>query len=187
MAAKNLKTIAIPGVLGFVMAMILFEIQTPEATNSVPERTVRESSTDMQHHFRTIDGDAMDTQLAHFQTSDFYRTIIDNNLFRPLGWRPPRPREPYRLLGTIMPKNADALPNAIIQATAGNKTYIVPIGDKLDTDTTLTDIQPKQVTLSTKGKHRTLRLFDQRVATVEWEEILPKLLGQSPVFTDTTI
>ena len=31
--------------------------------------------------------------------SDFYRTIIDNNLFRPLGWTPPRPIEPYRLIG----------------------------------------------------------------------------------------
>ena len=30
----------------------------------------------------------------------YYRTIIDNNLFRPLGWTLPRPIEPYCLLGT---------------------------------------------------------------------------------------
>ena len=36
-----------------------------------------------------------------FEISEtYYRTIIDNNLFRPLGYRtPPRPIEPYRLLG----------------------------------------------------------------------------------------
>lgn len=94
--------------------------------------------------------------------SEFYKTIIDNNLFRPLGWRPPRPKERYRLLGTIMPKNADALPNAIIQATTGNKTYIISTGEKLDIDTILTDIQQKQVTLSSKGEHRTLRLSTSR-------------------------
>ena len=34
----------------------------------------------------------------------FYQTIIYNNLFRPLGYlMPPRSKEPYRLLGTILP------------------------------------------------------------------------------------
>jgi len=28
-----------------------------------------------------------------------------------LGWRPPRPREPHPLLGTILPKDTDAPPN----------------------------------------------------------------------------
>lgn len=31
----------------------------------------------------------------------YYRTIIENNLFRPLGWTPPRPVEPYRLIGAL--------------------------------------------------------------------------------------
>ena len=114
-----------------------------------------------------------------FQKSDFYRTIIDNNLFRPLGWRPPRPREPYRLIGTILPTDGD--PQAILQATSGKKLHIISTSEKLDADTTLTAIEQQQVTLSTKGKHRTPPPFDQRVAAVESEEILPKLLGQSPV------
>ncbi|MYG08137.1 hypothetical protein F4167_16285 [Candidatus Poribacteria bacterium] len=49
---------------------------------------------------------------AHFQSStfqppqsDFYRTIIDNNLFRPLGWTRPVPPPAHRLLGTIVPKD----------------------------------------------------------------------------------
>ena len=90
--------------------------------------------------------------------SEFYRTIIDNNLFRPLGWTPPRPQEPYRLMGTILPRSANRPPQAILQATAGNKTHIVTTGDKLDAETKVIDIQPKQVTLSTNGQSRTLHL-----------------------------
>ncbi|MDE0014549.1 MAG: hypothetical protein OXU51_00060 [Candidatus Poribacteria bacterium] len=37
----------------------------------------------------------------------YYRTIIDNNLFRPLGWTPPQPIEPYRLLGTKLARDAN--------------------------------------------------------------------------------
>ena len=40
---------------------------------------------------------------AVFDAEALKRTIIDNNLFRPLGWTPPRPKEPYRLLGTLLP------------------------------------------------------------------------------------
>ena len=88
----------------------------------------------------------------------FYRTIIDNNLFRPLGWRPPRPVEPYRLLGTILPRRANTPPKAIIQTTAGNKTYIVSIGETLDASTEVVSIESKSVVLQTNGQKRTLRL-----------------------------
>ena len=91
--------------------------------------------------------------------SEFYRTIIDNNLFRPLGWTPPRPVEPYQLLGTILPTNEKIPPQAIIQiSTAGNKTHIVSIGDTLDADTKIVDIQPKQVVLDRAGQQTTLKL-----------------------------
>lgn len=40
------------------------------------------------------------TPQSVFDSEADYSTIIDNPLFRPLGWRPPRPIEPYRLLGT---------------------------------------------------------------------------------------
>lgn len=96
--------------------------------------------------------------LAHFQKTDFYRTIIDNNLFRPLGWTPPRPEEPYRLLGTIIPTDAKTPSKAIIQNTVRNQTYIVTIGDTLDTETHVTDIQTKHITLKKNGQQRQLTL-----------------------------
>ena len=88
----------------------------------------------------------------------YYRTIIDNNLFRPLGWTPPRPIEPYRLLGTKLATDANTPPQAIIQTTAGQQTYIVSIGDKIDPSTEVVLIEGKQVTLSRNGQQRTLRL-----------------------------
>ena len=97
--------------------------------------------------------------LTDFQNTEFYRTLIDNNLFRPLGWTPPRPIEPYSLIGTIIPRDRNTVsPQAIIQATAANKTHIVTIGEKLDANTKVTDIQPKQVTLEKAGVQQTLTL-----------------------------
>ena len=97
-------------------------------------------------------------RLRAFQKTDFYRTIVDNNLFRPLGWRPPRPREPYRLLGTLIPTDANTPKQAILQRTTSERIATVSIGEALDSDTTVTDIQSKQVTLETNGKQRTLHL-----------------------------
>ena len=97
------------------------------------------------------------SQTDDFQDSDLYRTIIDNNLFRPLGWTPPRPREPYRLIGTIIPTDGITDAQAILQTTRGNTTYTVTQGDTLDVDTTVIDIQAKQVTLEKAGQQRTLK------------------------------
>lgn len=93
-----------------------------------------------------------------FDFSSFKRTIIDNNLFRPLGWTPPRPIEPYRLIGTLLPTDDRTPPKAIIESTAGHQTYIVTTGSKLDASTEVVSIEGKQVTLETEGQQRTLRL-----------------------------
>ena len=93
-----------------------------------------------------------------FDSASYYRTIIDNNLFRPLGWTPPRPIEPYRLIGTILPRSTNRPPTAIIQTTTGKERYIVSIGDRLDAETEVISIEGKAVTLSTNGQQRTLHL-----------------------------
>ena len=93
-----------------------------------------------------------------FDTEAFYQTIIDNNLFRPLGWTPPRPIEPYRLIGTLLPRGANTPPQAIIQTTTGEQTYIVSLGEKIDASTEVVSIEGKQVTLLSNGQQRTLLL-----------------------------
>ena len=96
--------------------------------------------------------------LTDFQDTDFYRTIINNNIFRPLGWRPPRPVEPYRLIGTLLPRAANTPPKAVIESTAGKRTYIVWIGENIDADTEVISIESKSVVLETGGEPRTLHL-----------------------------
>lgn len=96
--------------------------------------------------------------LQDFQASEFYRTIVDNNLFRPLGWRPKVSGPAYRLIGTIVPTDVKTDTRAIIQTTAGNKTYIVTIGDLIAPNTTVIDIKNKHVTLNKVGKRTTLKL-----------------------------
>ena len=112
------------------------------------------------HQKRTTVSESKSTQEPSetFQETEFYRVIIDNNLFRPLGWRPPRPRETYRLLGTILPTDANIPKQVILEKNPVGRIYTVTIGETLDTDITVTDIQPKQVTLEKAGVRRTLHL-----------------------------
>lgn len=146
----------------FILLGIVFVVRFPSPSLPIPEPApVKETP----HSSPRLGKQPHILSRAPFQSSnlppaqpDFYRTIIDNNLFRPLGWTPSRPIEPYRLLGTMVPKDGKIPPQAIIQAAAGNKTHIVSIGDTLDADTKIVDIQPKQVTLDSKGQRRILKL-----------------------------
>ncbi len=149
MLTKTIVFISIGGLLvWFLLTQGTSEPRRKE--NRVPQK--QGIADRYQRRHRTPD------TLTDFQNTDFYQTIINNNIFHPLGWTPPVPREPYRLIGTILPRSANTPPKAIIQTTAGEKTYIVSIGEKIDASTEVVDIQPKQVTISTDGKQRTLKL-----------------------------
>ena len=161
MSTKPLKTIVFIS-LGMLVALIFGVFGARRVQTAALTQPQYETLTDTTHPvsprvFRKSLSTPQDS-LSDFQKSDFYRTIVDNNLFRPLGWRPARPREPYRLLGTLLPSDGETPPQAILQSATARTTYTVRIGDTLDKATTVTDIQPKQVTLKTNGKHRTLRL-----------------------------
>ena len=89
------------------------------------------------------------------ENAAFYTVIIDNNLFRPLGWTPPNNTPAYSLVGTAI--DADGV---IAQATLlekrSNRYYFVTIGEKLG-DITVKDIQAKQVVLEKDGEPITLK------------------------------
>ena len=135
----------------FVLLLIVVVVRFLASAPAIPE-PVKERAAETQP--RRVQR----TPPEVFDAETYYRTIIDNNLFRPLGWRPPRPREPYRLIGTVLATDADTPPQAIIQTTAGEKTYIVSTGENLDASTRLVSIESKAVRLSTNGKQRTLKL-----------------------------
>lgn len=88
--------------------------------------------------------------------NDFYQIIIDNNLFRPLGWRPPAKNKiTYKLLGTIT--NSETPARAILQDKASQRTYTVSIDETLG-DFQVTEIQPRRITLKNGTQHVTLLL-----------------------------
>ena len=93
-----------------------------------------------------------------FDSESYYRPIIENNLFRPLGWAPRRPVEPYRLIGTRIVREGATPAQAILQTTAGHQTYIVAAGETLDAGTKVVLISGKSVVLSTGGIERRLSL-----------------------------
>lgn len=161
MSTKHLKTIIFIsiGVLSFLIFGIFGtrHVQTAASTQTQGETLTKTTTLVSTRVFRKPLSTPQET-LTNFQKSGFYQTIVDNNLFRPLGWTSKRPREPYRLLGTILPTDGNTLKQVILQRTTVGSTYTVSLGETLGTDTTVVDIQPKRVTLEKAGVRRTLRL-----------------------------
>ena len=85
----------------------------------------------------------------------FYKVIIDNNLFRPLGWTPPNNEPAYSLIGTAVGVDG-AVSQATLLEKRSNRYHFVTIGTKLG-DLTVKDIQAKQVILDNAGKSLTLK------------------------------
>ncbi len=87
--------------------------------------------------------------------SDFYKVIIDNNIFRPLGWRPPNKEPEYAFNGTrVDPTGTFA--EAYVSELRSNQFYIVKVGDKVG-DAVVKEIEEKKITLDKNGETITLR------------------------------
>ena len=97
------------------------------------------------------------------ENAAFYKVIIDNNLFRPLGWTPPNNEPAYSLIGTAVGVNG-AVSQATLLEKRSNRYHFVTIGTKLG-DVTIKDIQAKQVILDKAGKPMTLRAGELQFLT----------------------
>ena len=145
---KRVCYLLIAGALLLLLSVVVVSFRL----KAIPEpEEVKEKTDPEPHRVRLASPKVFDAEA-------FKRTIIDNNLFRPLGWTPPRSIEPYRLIGTILPRAANTPLQAIIQTAAGNTTHIVTTGEKIDADTEVVSIESKQVVLESKGQPRTLYL-----------------------------
>lgn len=90
------------------------------------------------------------------ESPDYYRTIVDNNIFRPLGWRPPNKEPEYKFIGTYVDdKNGVELEASLRENRSGN-FYMVTIGDKVG-DTVVKEISEKEIVLDKDGETITLR------------------------------
>ncbi len=86
--------------------------------------------------------------------SDYYQVIIDNNIFRPLGWKPPHKEPAYTLIGTAIDPNGNHS-EAFVLEKSSNQFYVVSIGEKVG-DMVVKDIAQKEVSFDNDGETITL-------------------------------
>ncbi len=89
------------------------------------------------------------------ENAAFYKMIVDNDLFRPLGWTPPNNEPAYSLVGTAVHPDG-MIAQATLLEKRSNRYHFVTIGEKLG-DITVKDIQAKQVVLEKDGEPITLK------------------------------
>ena len=80
----------------------------------------------------------------------FYQLIIDNDLFRPLGWRPPQKTPQYTLIGTTIVSDGSNA-TAFILERLSNQFRTVKVG-KTFGNVSVKEILPKKVTLQKEGE-----------------------------------
>lgn len=96
--------------------------------------------------------------LAH-DPSEYYQIIVDNNLFRPLGWKPPNEEPEYTLIGASFDPTGDSS-EAFVLENRSNQFHIVRVGEKIG-DAIVKEIAEKKVSLYKDGELITLN--NQRV------------------------
>lgn len=106
-------------------------------------------------------------QVDFGENAAFYKTIIDHNLFRPLGWTPPNNEPSYSLVGTAVDPNG-TISQATLLEKRSNRYHFVTIGTKVG-DMTVKDIQAKRVTFDKAGEAITLKTGELQLLTVRRE------------------
>ncbi len=114
-------------------------------------KKMKEQSEAQRNRFRQRQGRG---QIDFGENVAFYKVIIENNLFRPLGWTPPNNEPVYSVVGTVVDANG-TIAQATLLEKRSNRYHFVTVGAKLD-DMTVMDIQAKQVTLDKAGETITL-------------------------------
>jgi len=87
--------------------------------------------------------------------SEFYQAIVDNSLFRPLGWQPPKNEPEYKLIGTAIDTIGDSS-KAFVLENRSNQFYTVSVGQEIG-NAVVKEIEKKKVTLYRNGEIITLK------------------------------
>ena len=86
---------------------------------------------------------------------NFYRVIVENNLFRALGWRKPKREPDYVLIGTLIEQNGKVA-KAFVMEQRSSRYYSVSVGEKIG-KSTVEKIEANQISLNSAGKTVTLK------------------------------
>lgn len=87
--------------------------------------------------------------------ADYYRVIIENNLFRPLGWQRPDRNPEYALIATWIGTRG-TVAKALVTERRSNQLYYVARGEKVG-DATVEKIKANQVSLKVSNDIVTLK------------------------------
>lgn len=92
--------------------------------------------------------------------SEFYQAIVDNSLFRPLGWKPPNNEPEYTLIGTAIDTIGDNS-KAFVLENRSNQFYTVSVGHEIG-DAVVKEIEDKKAILYKNGEMITLKSDSMR-------------------------
>jgi hypothetical protein len=87
--------------------------------------------------------------------SDLYRVVVENNLFRPLGWQRPNREPQYTLMATFIASKGNSA-KALVMEQRSHQSYYVSVGGKVG-GATVEKIKSNEVTLNQAGKMMTIR------------------------------
>ena len=150
------------------------QLETPQSNvrSPSPPAPIPEDGRQILDVFTEIDTDPMEKQVdgtnmnTHVfesfdlsENSNFYRTIIDNNLFAPLGTvlhRKSAPGASLTLIGTFVSAHPIHSTALLKNETTGQQVMVV-MGEIFD-DFQVVEIQPKRVTLDHNGQSIRLHL-----------------------------
>ncbi|RKU29096.1 hypothetical protein C6497_06825 [Candidatus Poribacteria bacterium] len=90
------------------------------------------------------------------ENSSFYQVIIDNSLFRPLGWKPPNKEPEYAFVGTTIYIDDTKKSEANVLERRSNRFYTVNVGDEVG-DAIVKEIKEKEIILDKDGETITLK------------------------------
>ncbi len=85
----------------------------------------------------------------------FYKVVIDNNLFRPLGYRRAKPGPPFDLIATVVARTSGGS-KALIRSNADRQVYYVGVGEEF-ADAKVEMIEPLKVKVFRHGKSQEFR------------------------------
>lgn len=157
--SKVLILLGISSIIGFIFVFgvdhqwgNLAKIETVDVNKNVAKHQLKQEvgkyqklkqvSNRESNHGKSIDN------------SNFYQTIVANNLFRPLGWKPPKEEPEYKLIGTATDTKGNNS-EAFVLERRSNHFYVVKIGDKIG-EAVVKDIEDKMISLYKNGELITL-------------------------------
>lgn len=106
------------------------------------------------HQTPIVSSTSMPRKTTDPTPADFYQTIIDANIFRPLGWREPVKSPQYQLIATL---TASDTHKAILLNRQSGQLYTRAAGERIG-EAIVENIEPKQVILKQNKAQMMLHL-----------------------------